>query len=65
MSDFISLLWIFIGRMDDTFIIDGYLPEDSVPDSTSNIFISAEGKCFKTQTDNFRFAVSYHVIVLI
>ncbi|XP_034554348.1 complement C4-B isoform X2 [Notolabrus celidotus] len=34
------------GRRTDTFIIDGSLPEDTVPDSGSNIFVSVEGDGF-------------------
>lgn len=31
------------GRNEKTHTIDGYLPDDTVPDSTSNIFVSLEG----------------------
>lgn len=34
------------GRNENAFIIDGSLPDDTVPDSTSNIFVSAEGNGF-------------------
>uniref|UniRef100_UPI0037E806E7 complement C4-B n=1 Tax=Semicossyphus pulcher TaxID=241346 RepID=UPI0037E806E7 len=34
------------GKSTDTFIIDGSLPDETVPDSSSNIFISAEGGGF-------------------
>uniref|UniRef100_A0A3Q4HQI4 Complement C4B (Chido/Rodgers blood group) n=1 Tax=Neolamprologus brichardi TaxID=32507 RepID=A0A3Q4HQI4_NEOBR len=34
------------GRSSKTLIIDGSLPDDTVPDSSSNIFVSLEGKGF-------------------
>uniref|UniRef100_A0A3P9C6P4 Complement C4B (Chido/Rodgers blood group) n=1 Tax=Maylandia zebra TaxID=106582 RepID=A0A3P9C6P4_9CICH len=34
------------GRSSKTLIIDGSLPDDTVPDSSSNIFVSVEGKGF-------------------
>ncbi|CAJ1061688.1 complement C4-B isoform X2 [Xyrichtys novacula] len=36
------------GRSSDTFLIDGSFPEDRVPDSSSNIFVSVEGDGFGT-----------------
>lgn len=34
------------GRNEKTHTIDGYLPDDTVPDSTSNIFVSLEEEAF-------------------
>lgn len=37
-----------------SLIVDGNLPGDTVPDSSSNIFISAEGMSCLTQADNLK-----------
>ncbi|XP_051812463.1 complement C4-B [Acanthochromis polyacanthus] len=37
---------VMVGRSTNTIIIDGSLPDDTVPESSSNIFVSVEGDGF-------------------
>lgn len=58
------LLSIVIGRTSKNITIDGSLPDETVPDSNSNIFVSVEGKCAVRQISTSQISTSQTFVCL-